>query len=319
MLTNLQLTEFVVKAFNAKWAYWYGTYGLPCTKSLYNSKKKQYPSHYGSSRTSKYMKQIEEGKWCADCIGLGKGFVWSNGQFETKPKYGTNGCPDKSADGMFAYAKSKKLNYGKISTIPEIPGIAVRMSGHVGYYIGGGYVIEERGFDYGCVKTKLKDRKWTDWYEFPGVTYVSQPAPDPEPKPDPEPIEGSYVKVTNGNYYMRTGPSTSYDPVGVVHNDEMFPYLGVTKNGWYNIEFDGKSLWVSSKCGKIVGKESSKVYYTVAKGTWNIRTGPSVLHKSLGVVKGGEALEYLGETKNDWYKVKNSKVEGWISHKGVKK
>ena len=334
MLTNLQLAEFVSKAFKAKWVYWYGTYGLPCTKSLYSSKKNQYPSHYGSSRTTKYMKQISEGRWCADCIGLGKGFVWSNGQFETKPKYGSNGCPDKSADGMFSYAKSKGLSYGTISTIPEIPGLAVRMSGHVGYYIGGGYVIEERGFDYGCVKTKLKDRKWTDWYEFPGVTYVSEKPNDPqttepEPEPKPEPTDNSSVKVTNGNYYVRTGPSTSYSSVGVVRNGEYYPYLGVTKNGWYNIECDGRSLWVSAKCGKIVNEKSpevvnapiepSKVYYTVASGSWNVRKGPSVLHKSLGIVKGGEKLEYLGETKNKWYKVKSSKYEGWISQKGVKK
>ena len=75
------------------------------------------------------------------------------------------------ADGMFEYAKSKGLEWGTIDTIPEIPGIAVRYAGHVGIYIGNGEVIEERGFKYGCVKTKLKDRKWLHWYKIPTIKY----------------------------------------------------------------------------------------------------------------------------------------------------
>lgn len=330
MLTNLQLVEFVTKAHEAGWVYWYGTYGKPCSKSLYNSKKKQYPSHYGDSRTSKYMKQIDEGRWCADCVGLGKGFVWSNGQFETMPKYAVNGCPDKSADGMFSYAKSHGAKYGPIDTIPEVPGLAVRMSGHVGYYIGNGYVIEERGFAYGCVKTKLKDRKWLDWYEFPGVTYVEQPdiqpEPEPEPVPEPEPIipTGSYVKVTNGNYYVRAKPDSSSESIGVVHSVEYYPYLGLTTNKWYNIEFEGRNAWVSSKCGSIVSEEPAipepvKIFFTVKKGRWNVRTGPSTNYKSLGTVKEGEKLEYLGKEENGWCKIKSSKYEGWVSPKAIKK
>lgn len=61
--------------------------------------------------------------------------------------------------------------------MPDIPGIAVFMSGHVGLYIGNGEVIEARGFAYGVVKTKLKDRKWKtaamlpeDMIEYIGVT-----------------------------------------------------------------------------------------------------------------------------------------------------
>lgn len=311
MLTNLQLTEFVIKALNAKWVYWYGTYGRLCTKSLYDSKKKQYPSHYGSDRTSKYNKHISEGRWCADCIGLGKGFVWSNGQFETKPKYATNGCPDKSADGMFSYAKSNKLKYGKISTLPEIPGLAVRMSGHVGYYIGGGYVVEERGFNYGCVKTKLSDRKWTDWYEFPGVTYVE--AKDSEPKT--EPITGSIVKVTNGNYYVRTGPSTSYKRVGIIRKGGSCPYLGVTKNGWYNIEYEGQSCWIYGKCGSIVTIEKVVIYVTVKSGNWHVREEATAKSKSLGFVKAGDKLESNGKRESGWVGVKYNGKDAWITEK----
>lgn len=243
-LTNKMFYEFLLKALAAPWVYWYGTYGKPCTLSLYKSKKKQYPAHYTDSRTKKYMQQINEGRWCADCIGLGKAFVWSNGVFEGNAKYASNGMPDKSADGMFEFAKKSGLAYGPISTIPEKVGVAVRFKGHVGYYIGNGEVIEERGFAYGCVKTKLKDRKWTDWYELPGVTYEAEPTPGPTPTDEK-------VYVTKGNYYIRSEPSTKGTQLGVAHKGDTLPYLGVTENSWWNVLYNGASAWISSKCGSV--------------------------------------------------------------------
>ena len=55
--------------------------------------------------------------------------------------------------------------------MPEIPGVALRSDGHVGVYVGGGYAVEERGFNYGCVKTKVASRKWTHWFQLPFVDY----------------------------------------------------------------------------------------------------------------------------------------------------
>ena len=47
--------------------------------------------------------------------------------------------------------------------MPDQPGVCVFMSGHVGVYIGDGYVIEARGHAYGVVKTKLAGRGWVSW------------------------------------------------------------------------------------------------------------------------------------------------------------
>lgn len=244
MLTNKMFYEFLKKALDDGWVYWYGTYGKPCTLSLYKSKKKQYPSHYGDSRTKKYMNHINEGRWCADCIGLAKGFVWSGGQYGVTPKYAVNGFPDKSADGMFEYAKKHGLSYGKIGTIPEKIGVAVRYKGHVGYYIGNGEVIEERGFSYGLVKTKLKDRAWTDWYELPVIVYEKEKKPAADK-------EGTVVSVTKGNYYIRTKPSTSGEKLGVAMKGDKLTYLSVTENGWYMVYYHDEMAWISSKCGSI--------------------------------------------------------------------
>lgn len=171
--------------------YWYGTCGYNCTSSLLKAKARQYPSHYGSSRSARYNKDIAAKQVCADCVGLGKGFIWTSGGgailaaigtgTKIVNKYGSGGCPDKSANGMFAYAKAKKLKYGTIATIPDIPGLAVRKDGHVGYYIGDGKVVEAQSFAKGIVITNLKDRPWTDWYEFPGIKYKEIKE---EPKPN---------------------------------------------------------------------------------------------------------------------------------------
>ena len=150
--------------------YWMGTCLYPCTNSLLTRKTEQYPSHYGSSRTSRYKQDIAAKKICADCIGAAKGYAWTGGGVGVlesigtgkafTSKYGSNGCPDKGANSMFTYAKSKGMDWGEIGTLPEIVGLALHKDGHVGYYAGNGYAVEWKGFAYGCVKTKVACRGW---------------------------------------------------------------------------------------------------------------------------------------------------------------
>lgn len=144
--------------------YWYGTFGNTATESLLSSKKGQYPSHYTSSRMAKYRSQL--GKRVHDCVGLIKGYLWSESP-TSLPKY--NASQDVSANGML----NKCTKKGKISSIPEIPGVLVFLDGHVGIYEGKGKVLEARGFAYGVVRTNLKDRPWTDWGYCPWITYSS--------------------------------------------------------------------------------------------------------------------------------------------------
>ena len=59
--------------------YWYGTVVYKCTENLCARKAKQYPAHYGSNRTARYRDDIAKKKVCADCVGLIKGYQWTNG------------------------------------------------------------------------------------------------------------------------------------------------------------------------------------------------------------------------------------------------
>lgn len=132
------------------------------TEAYIQQKARDYPERYTDEYIQLSRKWI--GQEAGDCVGLIKSYYWFNG---TKVIYGYKGRADRSADGMLSLATVK----GKISTMPDIPGLFVHYSGHIGVYIGNGYVIESRGVRYGVVKTKLSDRPWTSWGQVPYVDY----------------------------------------------------------------------------------------------------------------------------------------------------
>ena len=170
--------------------YWYGTCLYKATNSLLSRKTSQYPSSYATFRTMRYRQDVAAKKIVADCIGAAKGYAWTGGgigvleaigtEATYTSRYGSNGCPDKGANSMFTYAKSKGMDWGVIGTLPEIVGLALTKTGHVGYYVGNGYAIEWKGFSYGCVKTKVAGRGWTHWYKLPFIQYGAQDATIPK-------------------------------------------------------------------------------------------------------------------------------------------
>jgi len=177
--TNLHLVAWMIAAHVAKVVYWYGTCFYECTKSLYTRKKNQYSKYYTSARESGYMADIAAGKMCADCVGIIKGFFWTGGDPNGKNVYEANNCPDRSANGLFSLCKET----GKISTIPDIPGLVVWRDGHIGVYIGDGETIELKGFAYDCERNDVGDGSWTHWGKLPPsmMNYVTDGASVPAP------------------------------------------------------------------------------------------------------------------------------------------
>ena len=166
------LLAWAREALENKWVYWYGTCGYECTKGLLERKTAQYGSpHYAESRQKTYKQHIADKRVCSDCIGLFKSYAWDkDDDIETREsKYASNGQPDKGAKQALNDCKVK----GVISTIPEIPGLAVwtKTGGHIGLYMGGGKVIEMRGFGHICEENDLIDRSFKTWGLYPYAEY----------------------------------------------------------------------------------------------------------------------------------------------------
>lgn len=164
---NLDLVKWAQMAYDNKWGYVWGSHGDVLTSSELKRLKKV----FGANVTDKedYIKSHWLGRRTSDCVGLIKGYGWYD---ETSGiiKYGTNEMKDVTADGMFNAAVEK----GPISTMPDIPGIAVWHQGHIGVYIGNGYVIHAANTYDGVIKTPITSSGWTHWLKVPYINYIEE-------------------------------------------------------------------------------------------------------------------------------------------------
>ena len=158
------LVTYAVHAWESGWGYVWGTYGNVLTESLLAYKVSQYPDGVGNHEN--FIRAHWLGGRTTDCVGLIKGYSWLSPETMTID-YGTHGMPDIGANQMYYNARES----GPISTMPDIPGLAVWHEGHIGVYIGGGQVIEAMGTKNGVVKTELAKRNWTHWLKIPYINY----------------------------------------------------------------------------------------------------------------------------------------------------
>ena len=325
VFTGKELAAYCEEMYEHKdhWAYWYGTYGKKCTKSTYESKKKQYPDHYGSDRTSGYMKDIEEKRRCADCVGMIKSFFWTGNQYDTDPKYATNGCPDKSANGMYKLCKKN----GPIKSIPDIPGIVVWKSGHIGVYVGNGYTVEMKGFAYDCVRNKVTKGPWTNWGMLPDTMIKYDDEPTPVPKLGDRDLkkgcEGSDVAelqsdLTKLGYSLpRYGADGDFGSETESAVKAFQTDYGLKVDGVMNVGNDYNVLF------KALDDDPMKYKHVeITGGSVNVRSAPGYDSKIYGVAHKGDILPYQGETKQaegkDWYMVEYENKNAWVSSKYAK-
>ena len=74
-------------------------------------------------------------------------------------------------------------------------------------------------------------------------------------EPAPEPMQ-SYVLIIGKMVNVRDEPGTSGDVLGIAYDGDKLPYKGRSKTvsgrEWYEVEFNGKDGWVSSKYAEVV-------------------------------------------------------------------
>ena len=165
------LVTYAIHAWESGWGYVWGTYGNVLTRSLLDYKVRQYPDGVGA-----YKDFIEEnwlGRRTTDCVGLIKGYGWLD-PTDQSIGYASNGMPDYGANQMYQSAVDAGADHGSMSTMPDIVGLAVWKEGHIGVYIGDGYVIEAMSTKKGVVKTEVEGRGWQGWCKIPYIDYLEE-------------------------------------------------------------------------------------------------------------------------------------------------
>ena len=164
---NHDLVKWCENAYANGWGYVYGGYGQICTEQYLDQQASLFP---GNNEAGGEMRAVGEkwmGKRVVDCIGLIKSYAWYNAD-SGEIVAGSNGFTDCGANSIWSNVTAS----GPISNMPDAPGLAVWMDGHIGVYVGNGEVIEAQGTAYGVVKTQLKNRGWTKWLKIPNIKYV---------------------------------------------------------------------------------------------------------------------------------------------------
>lgn len=168
----MQASELIGKfqyALDNAWGYIYGKSGQMWTQAQQDAASREQTVKYGQRWVGHYV---------ADCSGL---FVWAFKQYGQSIYHGSNTM-------YLSYTTDRgELKNGQRTDGAElIPGTAVftwkpadQKYGHVGLYIGNGEVIEAYGTAKGVIKSKVNDKRWTNWGWLSGVEDGDMPVTKP--------------------------------------------------------------------------------------------------------------------------------------------
>ena len=254
--------------------------------------------------------------------------MWLNEE-TGKQNYGANGCPDKGANGMYTYAKVK----GAIDTLPEIPGLILYKSGHVGVYIGDGWLVEAKGFASGVVKSRVSDCKFTHWFQQPGLAYDGNVEIPPAreyalgERTLRESMEGADVKLLQEKLkalgYDPGAVDGKYGSGTVTAVTAMQRANGLTADGIYGpkshaalLKAPAADAGATAPVAPTTPIDPNKKYVTVNASTLNVRSGPGTGFSKVTVVKQGEKLEVTEVT--GWVPVLVGGKLCWVSEEFVK-
>lgn len=111
-----------------------------------------------------------DGVYHCDCSGLIKAIMWGY----PSGKYGSNGLSDHNANTIISKDCTSVSTNMSASAITQ--GEVVWLDGHIGIYIGNGYVIESTPkWDNKVQKTKLSARSWKKHGKLKCVEYEPEP------------------------------------------------------------------------------------------------------------------------------------------------
>ena len=219
VITTKALIEKFQYALDNDFGYIYGQAGDEWTAAKQKAATRETTVKYGK----KWI-----GHRVADCSGL---FSWA---FKELGGYMYHG-----SDTMFRKytTASGKLSKGKRTDGKELkPGTAVfvwkdedQKYGHVGLYIGDGWVIEAASTQSGVIKSKGSASKWSHWGELKGVKYA-----------EPEPLPKGYAEVTGTRVALRKAPSTQASIIMRIDTGKRVKIETPPPSEWEYVSYDGK-------------------------------------------------------------------------------
>lgn len=266
-------------AINYKTLYIYACFGAPM--SDYN--KNRYTNNCDYNRQPSRSSKI----WAAsydtfgfDCVNLIKGILWGwHGDVNAiygGAVYASNGVPDTNANGMFWDCCYNQT--GDFSNIA--PGEFVWMEGHIGVYIGDGYVVECTPIwndgvqitylgNWGGSRPGYATRTWTSHGKCNFIDYSDTPTP---PAPSMKYKVGDHVIVSGQLFATSDGEN----PGKVVENVDThitrvaagkpYPYNTTDDLGWVaegSVSYAEQPVPTELKIGdyvKIVGYGNGSSY-----------------------------------------------------------
>ncbi len=154
----------------------------------------------------------------------------------------------------------------------------------------------------------------------PTPEVTPEPTPEPDFAPDPS-ITISEMKdtvyVTANGVNLRIGPGTEYDVIKSLSRGDELDRVGVTNNGWSEIDWDGERAFLSNdyvsedKPEAVVTEKNDTVYVT--GNSVNLREGAGTEYDVTASLTKGTELKRTGTTDNGWTRVEYDGKTGYIS------
>ncbi|MEN8648809.1 SH3 domain-containing protein [Bacillus toyonensis] len=126
----------------------------------------------------------------------------------------------------------------------------------------------------------------------------------------------SSYTVNTSVLHVRAGSSTSHDIISRVYNGQSLDVIG-EENGWFKINHNGKTGFVSGEFVSKNGASNSNVSTTGGKNkvtadVLRVRTAPNTSSSVAGRVYEGQTLNVIGQ-ENGWVKINHNGQTGYVS------
>ncbi len=180
------------------------------------------------------------------------------------------------------------------------------------------------GTTYSIVAVLVKDRALTvtaevnGWYrvDFNGSeAYIDKSlltlSPDAVIPSGTIDISGTGT-VTGAVVNVRSGPGTGYSVVGQVTAGRSYPVSGES-NGWYKINFNGMTAYISASYMKVAASSSTVTVGTVTANHVNIRSGAGTGYGILGQANYGDTFNVISKNGAWFYVSSATGLKGYIS------